>query len=108
MLLDTPAPPANDAKFGSPSRSRTVPIPESITPVPGYPRKLVVFKITASKYWQVRCWIGGRTYKRSSHSMSLKVAQSFARVHYEQLLAQTQPASAVFNPADSSTNCNTV
>ncbi len=30
--------------------------------------------------------------------MSLKVAQSFARVLYEQLLAQTQPASAVFNP----------
>ena len=54
MLQDTHLIPANDAKFGSPNRSRTVPIPESITPVPGYPRKLVVFRITASKYWQVR------------------------------------------------------
>lgn len=98
MLQDTHLIPANDAKFGSPNRSRTVPIPESITPVPGYPRKLVVFRITASKYWQVRVWIGGRTYKRSSHSVSLKVAQSFARVLYEQLLAQNQPASAVYNP----------
>ena len=98
MLDENPTHPANDSKFGLPSRSRTVPIPESITPVPGYPRKLVVFKIAASKYWQVRCWIGGRTHKRSTQSMSLKVAQSFARVLYEQLLAQTQPASAAYNP----------
>lgn len=49
---------ANDERFGQIQRERTVPIPETFTPVPGYPKKLVVFKMAASKYWQVRCWIG--------------------------------------------------
>ena len=78
----------NDATFGAAPRERTVPIPSSITPVPGYPRKLVVFKIAASRFWQVRCWIKGKTFKRSTQSQSLRVAQSFARTFYEQLLAQ--------------------
>ena len=79
----------NDATFGAAPRERTVPIPSSITPVPGYPRKLVVFKMAASRFWQVRCWIAGKTYKRSTQSQSLRVAQSFARTFYEQLLAQS-------------------
>ena len=78
----------NDATFGATPRERTVPIPESITPVPGYPRKLVVFKMSASKYWQTRCWIAGKTHRRSTQTQSLRVAQSFARSFYEQLLAQ--------------------
>ena len=78
----------NDATYGAASRERTVPIPQTITPVPGYPRKLVVFKIAASRFWQVRCWIAGKTYRRSTQSQSLRVAQSFARRFYEQLLAQ--------------------
>ena len=57
--------------------------------MPGYPRKLVVFKIAASRFWQVRCWIKGKTFKRSTQSQSLRVAQSFARTFYEQLLAQS-------------------
>jgi hypothetical protein len=80
---------ANDAMFGAAPRERTVPIPNSITPVPGYPRKLVVFKMAASRFWQVRCWIKGKTHKRSTQSQSLRVAQSFARSFYEQLLAQS-------------------
>ena len=80
---------ANDAKFGAAPRERTVPIPSSITPVPGYPQKLVVFKMAASRFWQVRCWINGKTYKRSAQTQSLRVAQSFARSFYEQLLAQS-------------------
>ncbi|MDO9277851.1 MAG: hypothetical protein Q7U05_04755, partial [Polaromonas sp.] len=69
-------------------RERTVPIPETLTPVPGYPQKLSVFKIAASRFWQVRCWVAGRTYRRSTQSQSLRMAQSFARQFYEQLMAQ--------------------
>ena len=47
----------------------------------------------SSKYWQVRCWIKGRTYRRSTKSQSLRVAQSFAREFYEQLLLQTYQSS---------------
>ncbi len=61
--------------------------------MPGYPRKLVVFQIAASKYWQTRCWIDGKTYKRSTQSQSLRVAQSFARRFYEQLLVQRHASS---------------
>jgi len=45
---------AND-DVGAAKRERTVPISESITTVPGYPAKLCVYKMQASKYWQVRC-----------------------------------------------------
>jgi hypothetical protein len=79
---------ANDSNMRSSTRERTVPIPATITPVPGYPSKLSVFKMAASKYWQVRCWIAGRTYRRSTQTQSLRMAQSFARTFYEQLLAQ--------------------
>ena len=75
-------------------RERTVPIPETLTPVPGYPQKLAVFKIAASRFWQVRCWVAGRTYRRSTQSQSLRMAQSFARQFYEQLMAKHYSASA--------------
>jgi len=74
---------ANDRKI---QRNRTVPIPESITAVAGLPNKLVVFKMDASKYWQVRCFFSGRTYRRSTKTTSLKQAQRFARWFYEELL----------------------
>jgi hypothetical protein len=83
---------ANDPSPGlsvrTQQRERTVPIPETLTPVPGYPQKLCVFKIAASRFWQVRCWVAGRTYRRSTQSQSLRMAQSFARQFYEQLMAR--------------------
>ena len=78
---------ANDDS-GAAKRERTVPIPESITTVPGYPEKLCVYKMQASKYWQVRCWIRGRTYRRSTKTENLRQAQSVARTLYEQWLAE--------------------
>jgi hypothetical protein len=74
---------AND---NSVRRDRTVPIPSTITAVPGYPNNLAVFKIAASKYWQARCWIDGRTHKRTTKTTSLMQAQRFARWFYESLL----------------------
>ena len=91
---------ANDPVLRTQARERTVPIPSTITPVPGYPRKLSVFKIAASKFWQVRCWIAGRTHRRSTQTQSLRMAQSFARDFYEQLLAQS--ASLRIEPTTSS------
>jgi len=46
--------PATGAR-GSQPRERTVPLPETMHPVPGYPAKLVVFKMAASRFWQMRC-----------------------------------------------------
>lgn len=69
-------------------RNRTVPIPHTVTAVAGYPNKLVVFKIAASKFWQTRCFVAGRTHKCSTKTTSLMQAQRYARWFYEKLLAQ--------------------
>ena len=79
---------ANDAKVRINVRSRTVPLPHTVTAVPGYPDKLSVFKMAASKFWQVRCWIAGRSHRRSTRTLSLRAAQSYARQFYELLLVK--------------------
>ncbi len=76
---------ANDTLI---KRDRTVPLPHTITAVVGYPSKLVVFKIAASQYWQVRCFVAGRTHRKSTKTNSLMQAQRFARWFYESLLAK--------------------
>ncbi len=84
---------AND-EAGAVKRERTVPIPSTITRVPGYPDKLCVYKMEASKFWQVRCWIAGRTYRLSTKTQNLHQAQRFARTVYEEWLAENyQPIS---------------
>ena len=82
---------ANDATI---TRTRTVPIPQSITEVPGYPSKLAVFKMAASRFWQVRCWVAGQTHRRSTKTTSLRKAQSVARQFYEYTLAKRCDLSA--------------
>jgi hypothetical protein len=75
--------PANDDVWKC---SRTAPLRETLLPVPGYPRKLVLFKMQASRFWQVRCWVNGRSVRRSTGTTSLPAAQQFARHLYEDLL----------------------
>jgi hypothetical protein len=79
---------ANDAAMRNKHRHRSVPITDTITAVPGYPNKLVVFKIAASKFWQVRCWISGKTHRSSTRTVQLRAAQSYARQFYELLVVQ--------------------
>jgi len=97
----------NQSVFSTQARTRTVPIPSSITPVPGYPDKLVVFKIAASKYWQTRCWLSGVTHRKSTKTQSLRVAQSVARRFYEQLVAgaytQTHTATSTLSALHTAT-----
>jgi hypothetical protein len=80
---------SNDAQMRDATRHRTVPIAQSITPVPGYPEKLAIFKMPASKYWQVRCWHHGKTYRKSTKSQAKRSALIFARIFYEQLMASS-------------------
>lgn len=78
---------SNDAHIRNTKRERTVPIPETIIAVHGYPEKLSIFKIAASKFWQVRCWHNGKTFRKSTKSQSKRSALIFARIFYEQLMA---------------------
>lgn len=86
---------ANDAMVRTKQRERTVPLPETVTSVPGYPNKLSVFKMAASKFWQVRCWVAGRTHRRSTQTQSLRTAQSYARQFYELLLVQHHSSTSL-------------
>jgi len=78
MDLGTRGAAANDTLY-LPSRHRTLPILASITPIANYPTKLRIFKTNASRYWQVRCFLKGRTYTQSLKTTNKKAAISQAK-----------------------------
>ncbi len=65
---------ANDTQY-LPARHRTLPIPESVTPIANYPTKLRIFKTLASRYWQVRCYLRGKTYTQSLKTLDHQIHQ---------------------------------
>ena len=73
-------------------RERSVPITGSMTRIPGYPSKLVVYRIAASSYWQVRGWVEGKIRKRSTKTTVLATATAAARGYYEEWLVEAASA----------------
>ncbi len=69
---------ANDTQYLS-ARHRTLPIPESVTPIANYPTKLRIFQTLASRYWQVRCYLRGKTYTQSLKTTNKLAAISQAK-----------------------------
>ncbi|PUE26752.1 hypothetical protein B9Z38_00005 [Limnohabitans sp. MMS-10A-160] len=69
---------ANDTQY-LPPRHRTLPILASITPIANYPSKLRIFLTMASRYWQVRCFLKGRTYTQSLKTTNKAAAISQAK-----------------------------
>jgi integrase len=69
---------ANDTQY-LPPRHRTLPILASVTPIANYPSKLRIFKTNASRYWQVRCFLKGRTYTQSLKTTNKQAAISQAK-----------------------------
>lgn len=72
---------ANDENFYQ-IRNRTLPIKSTITSIPGYPTKLVIFLTNASCYWQVRCFFNGKTIIRSLRTTSKRDAVRYAKDFY--------------------------
>lgn len=79
-------------------RHRTVPIPASITPIPGYPSKLIIFRTNASVFWQVRCFLKGRTYKQSLRTTNRGVAFRAARDFFHSKTAELYGQTVVERP----------
>lgn len=98
--------PANEPTYRPNSRGVTVPIPSTITAVPGYPTTLVVFKIKASRFWQIRFWHRGRMHKKSARTLSLRLAQTRAKRFYEHFLAghASSPRNVLCTTPDRSTS----
>ena len=68
----------NDGNY-LPPRHRTLPILASVTPIANYPSKLRIFLTNASRYWQVRCYLKGKTYTQSLKTASKQAAISQAK-----------------------------
>ncbi len=69
---------ANDTNY-LPPRHRTLPILASVTPIANYPSKLRIYMTNASRYWQVRCYLKGKTYTQSLKTTNKQAAISLAK-----------------------------
>ena len=78
---------ANDTDFHA-SRHRTLPILTSVTPIANYPTKLRIFKTHASCYWQVRCFLKGRTHTQSLKTTNKQAAISQAKHFFHIKIAE--------------------
>jgi hypothetical protein len=67
------------------TKHRTTPLAESLTPVPGYPRKLTIYKLEASSYWWVRYFTDGKVVRRSTKAEDKNQAYKFAKLFYDEL-----------------------
>ena len=76
---------ANDKNFHR-ERNRSLPIRNTITSVPSYPSKLVIFLTNASRYWQVRCFFDGKTIIRSLRTTNKRDAIRYAKDFYNSKL----------------------
>jgi hypothetical protein len=69
----------------SQKRHRASPIPESITYISGYPEKLFIYQLEASKYWWARYYISGKIVRRSTKTDNKKLALEAAKAFYNEL-----------------------
>jgi integrase len=65
------------------TKSRLNPIKETISTIRGYPTRLVVYKIAASRFYWVRYYYLSRYYTKSTKCETLKDAKTFAIKFYE-------------------------
>ena len=83
---------ANDLNFRC-AFSRNLPIARTFHRIPGFPESLCLYKIPASRFWQVRVFFGGRLIIRSTRVEKLELAEDFARRFYLDLDAGHIPPS---------------
>jgi hypothetical protein len=69
----------------SEERHRSVPMQDTITRIPGYPRKLVIFKIPASSYWWVRYYAEKHIFKRTTKTEIKRDALEAAKRFYDDI-----------------------
>lgn len=73
---------------------RTAPLPDTLTPVPGYPTKLCIYKLAASCYWWVR-YYDGKIYRRSTKTDDKNKAYAFAKKFYDEIQLKRAQGLAV-------------
>ena len=81
-------------------RHRSVPLKASITPVPGYPNKLVIFKLPASSYWWVRYYADKKIFKRTTKTEVKRDALEAAKRFYDDINVRMRDKNFQGIPAD--------
>ncbi len=66
-------------------RHRASAIPETITHVPGYPQKLIIYQNGASRFWWIRYFAEGKVIRRSTKSESKREALEAAKALYDEI-----------------------
>lgn len=66
-------------------KHRTVPLAGSLSPVPGYPKKLIIYKLEASSYWWVRYYTDGKIVRRSTKTENKNDAFRFAKQFFDEI-----------------------
>jgi integrase len=84
---------ANDSLYSA-QRHRTAAIPASITHIANYPAKLRIFRMCASRFWQVRCFFRGTTYTQSLKTENRAAAISLAKHFYHVKTAELYAVEA--------------
>ena len=79
--------PANDDSYAT-RQARSLPVLSSMSAVRGYPSKLKIYRIRGSRFWQVRCYMGGKMYVRSTRAVEKQHATEVAKQFYEELLVR--------------------
>jgi len=78
---------SNDGAYHT-TRSRSAVIKSSMTQVEGLPKKLKIFRIAGSKFWQMRYFVQGKYITKSLKTVDLPEAMLCARYIYESLEAE--------------------
>jgi len=83
----------------SQARHKTTPIAGTVTAVPSYPSKLVIYQLAASKFWWVRYYANGKILRRSTKCEEKSKAISFAKHFYEDLIVKQRQGLAISKAA---------
>lgn len=67
------------------AKHRSVPIADTLTHIPNYPKKLVIFRLSASPFWWVRYYADGKILKRSTKVTDKRSAIAAAKAFYDEI-----------------------
>ncbi len=78
---------ANDESYAN-RQARSQPVLSSMASIRGYPNKLKIFRIRGSRFWQMRCFLDGKMYIRSTRKLERNDAVETAKHFYEGLVVR--------------------
>ena len=63
--------------------ARTTPIKSTLTHIPNYPKKLVIYQLAASPYWWVRYYSNGKIHRKTTKETDKRKAIAAAKQFYD-------------------------